>query len=64
MLGIFFITLFQTKKQLDMKKTLIFALCLEYHIILGCTYYKKLEEPVVTKTDNNLKQDEIDNLPF
>lgn len=44
MLGIFFITLFQTKKQLDMKKTLIFALCLEYHIILGCTYYKKLEE--------------------
>lgn len=27
-------------------------------------YYKKLEEPVVTKTDNNINQDEIDNLPF
>lgn len=27
-------------------------------------YYKKLEEPVIMKTDNNLKQDEIDNLPF
>jgi len=29
-----------------MKKTLIFALCLEYHIILGCTYYKKLEDAI------------------
>lgn len=27
-------------------------------------YYKKLEEPVVTKTGNNINQDEIDNLPF
>ena len=27
-------------------------------------YYEKLQEPVVTKTDNNSNQDKIDNLPF
>lgn len=27
-------------------------------------YYEKLQEPVVTKTDNNINQEKIDNLPF
>jgi len=27
-----------------MGKSLIYAICLEYHIILGSSYYKKLKE--------------------
>jgi len=30
-------------------KRIIYALCLEYHIILGCTYYKKEQEITLFK---------------